>query len=838
MSALDEIIHLEEEALTAQAGHRYREAIQGHGRALILARSLDRPRLMAVLFNRLGAALEADGQIQDAVIAYETGLKALAAEAGLDIEGVLVSLGAIGKGFGGSGELAAPDLYQASAAQDLAVAEADLALPVRLLINIGNAYLRQPEEEPAMNAYQEALQRPELAVAPELRGHVLTGIAVVYQWRGEREMAKATLDEALSLLEAHAAPVERQRALAVRAGLHREQGQTERALESYQAALGLYARVDEPHGEGRTWVGFGRLLLEAQRYAEAGEAFQRGAELAQRVHDQDTLWYASWGLGRCQHWAGDMDQAVASFRRSLDLIWGRQRELRTDEGKVAFLESVLETFDDLIAVHLERAQADASSYAEALVVAEDARGRALLDLMDGHGRRQLPDAQHIRSSRVRPFHERVTVRLNQEAGNTSLARDSHNLAAQMAPGIGSPSGGLPDIVLQMAARTESGSRRSSAEAVPPEAGDGSSLPPLARLVFYTLPDCTAVFAVTPGGGVHGHVAPLGREAIGERVTQARRALQVDDAPRGMRALFWGEQPQLPQESLVHEPLLQDLYAQLIEPLADLLPTDGTPLVIEPHGPLWLLPFAALRAADGSWLAEQWPLLYTPSAQALEEIRHARDYGVPADLKALIVGDPTMPQVHLESGLSLELDALPGSAQEARAIASLFNPERCTLLLGAKADRARVESLAPQIGILHLATHGVAYAEDPLASFVALAEPADGDGLLTARRVISLSLPADLVTLSACQTGLGKVGGEGIIGLSRAFLVAGARAVLVSQWSVDDEATAALMTAFYRGYLELDDKALALQRAMRELRSQPGYDHPRYWAPFLVVGAEA
>ena len=93
-------------------------------------------------------------------------------------------------------------------------------------------------------------------------------------------------------------------------------------------------------------------------------------------------------------------------------------------------------------------------------------------------------------------------------------------------------------------------------------------------------------------------------------------------------------------------------------------------------------------------------------------------------------------------------------------------------------------------------------------------------------------------LSACQTGLGKLSGEGMIGLSRAFLVAGARAVLVSQWSVDDEATADLMTAFYRGYLELDDKALALQRAMRELRSQPGYDHPRYWAPFLVVGAEA
>lgn len=144
----------------------------------------------------------------------------------------------------------------------------------------------------------------------------------------------------------------------------------------------------------------------------------------------------------------------------------------------------------------------------------------------------------------------------------------------------------------------------------------------------------------------------------------------------------------------------------------------------------------------------------------------------------------------------------------------------------------------QPGILHLATHGIAYAEDPLASFVAQAAPERGDGLLTARRAMFLSLPADLVTLSACQTGLGKVSGDGMVGLSRAFLVAGARAILVSQWSISDKATAVLMAAFYRSYIELDNKAIALQRALQTLRSRRGYDHPRYWAPFMVVGVEA
>lgn len=841
MSTYQEIVGLENEALTAQAKHDYRQAILANGQALRLAQGLNRPRLTAVLFNRLGQALEADGQIQEAVIAYETGLKALAAEKRLDIDEVLVSLGAVSKGFSGSRDLAASDLYEATTAQDLGEAESDPALPVKLLINVGNAYLRQPQEEPALNAYQEALRRPEIAHAPELRGHALTHVAIIRRRRGETEAAAGMLSEALGLLGAYATPVEKRRALAALAGIYRDQGGLEQALETYQGALALYAQVDDPRGEGITRAGLGRLLLEAERYDQARQAFQEAVALAEGVDDEDTLWYAYWGLGRCQQVAGDLDEAATSFRRSLDLVAGRQRELRTDEGKVTFLESTLDIFDQLIAVHLERAQPDASLYQEALAVAEEARGRALRDLMGGRRRRRPSSAVDIRPSRMRPFPERISDLIAPIAPGIMLSPGDFDSAAQMAPDMPSPPTDISSLVSQMAPGIESGPLVPPAEeelAAIQESPETASPPPLARLVFHILSDRTAVFAVTPGGEVLAHVADLGRDALAERVGQVRRALEVDDAPRGVRALFWVEEPEGPEESLAHESLLRDLYTELIAPVAEALPTDGTPVFIEPHGALWLLPFAALLDPDGAWLADRWPLLYAPSAQTLDEIRGEPDYGGPTDLKALIVGNPTMPEVRHKGGLEVELDPLPGAEQEARTIAGLFPEGRCTLLLGAEADRARVETQAAEHGILHLATHGIAYAEDPLASFVALAEPEDGDGLLTAREVMSISLPADLVTLSACQTGLGKVAGEGMIGLSRAFLVAGARAVLVSQWSVSDEATAALMSAFYRGYLELDDKALALQRAMQELRSEPAYVHPRYWAPFVVVGAEA
>jgi CHAT domain-containing protein len=293
------------------------------------------------------------------------------------------------------------------------------------------------------------------------------------------------------------------------------------------------------------------------------------------------------------------------------------------------------------------------------------------------------------------------------------------------------------------------------------------------------------------------------------------------------------------------------------------------VVFEPHGPLWLLPFAALQDADGKWLADRWPLLYAPSAEVLDEIRREPDYGAPAELKPLVVGNPIMPSVVQEGGMEITLRPLPGAEKEARAIAGLFGDDGPTLLLGPAADWATTVAQMPLHGIVHLATHGLANARQPLASFIALGAPEASrvealdrrqqqsgsywpqsrffsqflddqgrHGLLTAEQILYLPLPADLVTLSACQTGLGQISGDGMIGLARSFLVAGARAVLVSQWSVSDEATAELMLAFYRYYLAIDDKALALQRAMQELRARAEFAHPRYWAPFVVVGAEA
>src|SRR6185436_5435058 len=169
----------------------------------------------------------------------------------------------------------------------------------------------------------------------------------------------------------------------------------------------------------------------------------------------------------------------------------------------------------------------------------------------------------------------------------------------------------------------------------------------------------------------------------------------------------------------------------------------------------------------------------------------------------------------------------------------------TALTRRQASETEVKKRLPRASLVHLATHGYAYASDARArlSFIALAPTTSDDGFLTVGEVLddpALRLSADLVVLSACQTGLGDLKQtEGTVGLQRAFLAKGARSVLVSLWSVSDQATELLMRGFYTHWLDDSDqpsKAESLRRAQEEVRARPEFREPKYWAAFQLVGA--
>jgi CHAT domain-containing protein len=180
--------------------------------------------------------------------------------------------------------------------------------------------------------------------------------------------------------------------------------------------------------------------------------------------------------------------------------------------------------------------------------------------------------------------------------------------------------------------------------------------------------------------------------------------------------------------------------------------------------------------------------------------------------------------------------LPGTQREADALAKDFSD--ASIYTGKQAQEATFKQEAGKFRYLHLATHGFFNDATPLWSSIVLAQPGDDkeDGFLTAREIFDLNLSAEMVVLSACNTARGeKVGGEGVVGLTWALFAAGCPTQVVSQWSVDDASTAALMERFYGGVKSGQAKGKALRGAGLSLLKDGQHSHPYYWAPFVLVG---
>ena len=280
--------------------------------------------------------------------------------------------------------------------------------------------------------------------------------------------------------------------------------------------------------------------------------------------------------------------------------------------------------------------------------------------------------------------------------------------------------------------------------------------------------------------------------------------------------------------------LQRLHQLLIDPVASLLPKDPNAHVIFiPQGSLFQVPFPALQDASGTYLIQKHTILTAPSIQVLDLTRQQRLKLAqkPTSGNALVLGNPTMPSVSLSPGEPKQkLPPLPGAEAEARAIAPLLNTQA---ILGAQGTKAAIVQQMPQASIIHLATHGLLDDVRGLGSAIALAPSGTDDGLLTAEEIFDMKLQASLVVLSACNTGEGRITGDGVIGLSRALISAGVPSVIVSLWAVPDAPTAELMRSFYQNLQQNPNKAQALRQAM--LTTMKTHSNPRDWAAFTLIG---
>ena len=250
--------------------------------------------------------------------------------------------------------------------------------------------------------------------------------------------------------------------------------------------------------------------------------------------------------------------------------------------------------------------------------------------------------------------------------------------------------------------------------------------------------------------------------------------------------------------------------------------DNETVVFVPHKSLHFLPFQALHGPKG-WLIEERAIATAPSASALAAI--VRKPSIPAD-SLLAFGNPSLGKD--------DLPPLPGAEIEVERIAPQFATS--TKYLREAATKARMMAEGPANSVLHIAAHAQVDEIDPMYSRIRLAAGEKGQSDVEAHELYRVNFGGvRLVTLSACDSGLGRVsGGDEFWGFKRTVLGAGARTLLATLWPVADESTPILMTRFYEGMKKVS-VAESLRAAQMELIQTKEYSHPMFWAPFMLVG---
>jgi CHAT domain-containing protein/tetratricopeptide (TPR) repeat protein len=767
---------------------------------------------------------------------------------------------------------------------DSALAHYRLALPIQRQVNdrrgvavtLNNtalAFTNQGRPDSALAYFWESLEvRREIG---DRAGEAfnLSSIGIIHRGLGQPDSALIYLRLAL--------PIRRQvrdrsgeaSTLGHIGSVYRDLGRPDSALVYYQSALAITRAVGDRRNEGGLLNNLGGL----HQNADSGLAYYRQALAVHReVRDRPGEGQTLGNLGVLHGGSGRPDSALAYHRQALEI--SRQVGNRTGEGGTL----------NNIGVEFTRLGQPDSALAylrRALAIRREVGGR-LGEGITLHGLAAL-HFRHLKPADVPvalAYYDSAATAwsaVREHAGDdpdrVSFAEQYANLfEGWTLAWLAREEGNRQEAAVAALAASERGRARALLDLLRdsmPAGRAGADLiaegRALARAVtgrgaavvsYLPTADTLVAFLALPSGELLTHRHPITRDSVAALVAALRQALGVDRSTQLTQLATRGEIALEPVGAPLDAAgggtaaaarLAQDLAGILMPPAFGQRLDQATELVLVPQGPLAMVPFAILpfgnRALDrGGLSAGRIAVRYAPSLEALRvaEAKPALDRPArgAALASALIVGDPAMPEVPAGSGEPVVLRPLPRAGEEAGWLAQRLGAR---WLGGQEATEAMVRSRLNPAPLVHLATHGYAFAAEAQArnSFVALAPGEGHDGLLTVEDILhdpQISLSAELVVLSACQTGLGDVKrAEGTIGLQRAFLAKGARSVLVSLWSVSDEATAELMKRFYTHWLDDPDwpgKAEALRRAQADVRARPGWEHPRFWAAFQLVGA--
>jgi CHAT domain-containing protein len=822
-----------------------RQALSRAEEALALWRVEGERRGEAAALGKLGLAYSEVGEQRRGLAFLGEALLLYRADA--DARGQAETLNDIAVAHGGLGEL--PEaVARYTDAMAFADAAGDQVGVATILKNRAVDYLGLGESDRALADLGDALARFRALGSRREEGVTLYSIGNIYLDRAEIREALRRYALGLDLLR-EAGDRRFQGFTLNHMGLARlAAGDPAAAVRDFELARDLLHACEDRRGEAMVLTNIGVAHLAEGDFAGARDRLRAALPEVQassdRIHEATTLVQ----LARAERALGDLDASRARIEEALLLTESLRGSIPGVGERAAFMAKTHERYDLLIDVlmDLHARQPGHGWDAEALRASERARARGLIELLAGARIDLREGIDEALLARERSLEARL---------ETARRDEQHRLAAAASPEPRA-SRALDALLTEyedVQGRLRDASPRYAALARPralalPEIRD-QILDSDTLLLEYSLGDDRSfVWAVTAESFTSHELPP---RAVVE--AQARKLYEGWSSGTGADDARARRTAELLSRMLLG-PVAGDLGKKRLAIVAD--------------GALLYVPFAALPTpgAKGTPLAATHEVVSLPSATTLAVLRQDARGRRPSERRVAVLADPVFsrrdPRVlgtapagrgtppapddaltrsMRDAGLR-DLERLAGSRSEARAIAALAGQAETFEALDFRASREA--AMGPEVAsarIVHFASHALLDARHPELSGIVLSlvdeRGSPTDGFLQTRDVYKLRLSADLVVLSACQTALGKqVRGEGLLGLSRGFMYAGAPRVLASLWQVPDRATSELMRHFYRNlFVNGLRPADALRAAQNAIRAQKGWSSPYYWAAFILQG---
>lgn len=802
----------------------YEQALDDYQRSLTLKEELGDRAGVAATLNNIGAIYQSQGAYDRALNNYQQSLKLK--ELLADRAGIAVTLGNIGNVHQLQGNYAqALNYYRQSLALCEQLGKKEIA--ALALSNIGNVHHSQGNHKQALSFYQKSLALNESLGNKAGIAITLGNIGAVYQSQHNYEQALNHYQKSLTLKEALGDKAGIAITLGNIGAIHQANGNYEQALSFSQQSLEMFEALGDKEGIANALSNIGILHRKQDRHLQALDFARRAAALAQQIGSLEVLWTSQLTAGKAYTSLGQPGPARQLLTDSIKTIETMRTQVAgSEQDSQRFFENKLSPY--LAMAELLISQNNAN---EALTFAERAKSRVLLDVLRS-GRINITKAMTAAEQEQERQSIATLVSLNSQIYRENLRTkpDQSRLADLQAR---LQTARLDYEALQSrlyASHPELKAKRG--EASPLDLDEVTDLLPDSRsalLEYLVTEQRTYLFVLTKGSDAKASIRLF---------TLNVSAKELSERAAGFRR-------QLARHDLLYRKSALELYELLLRPAHELLKGKRL-LTIVPDGMLWELPFQALQPIAGRHLVEDSAISYAPSLTLLSEMnkeRTRRNGGATKPMSLLAVGNPMLGTQNVERFnarlMNSELPPLPEAEEQVKALQRLYGAEHSKVYVGAEAREERVKLDAGKYRILHLATHGMLDDASPMYSYVVLANEGENtrdDGFLEAWEIMNLNLDADLVVLSACETARGRVGaGEGVIGFTWALFVAGSPSTVVSQWKVDAASTATLMLEFHRSLRANNSKARALQQAALKVLRDRRYQHPFYWAPFVLIG---